>query len=268
MLDHDPGWTFVPRLRGRTQRRAQGRMVSPTEEAEAQTELVGATPGKVNLRSPEARNKPEQPRRGPGEPIKAEAEQEFALLRRGEGPEPFAYDILTPMASSSTANDSEEAVASPDGLSAFVARVLDQLTLTAWLPAGFLTASVAILLQFRADKSTNVLKAIRALTIDPVRVLVLIIPLLVLATVVTQAFSFEAIRTLEGYWRRRGPASIFRTLMIRRQVHRKKSIAKRRLKAAEKAFSSAEPHMLRDGVPLPVINAMKAQALRLSDPAR
>ncbi|HET9896073.1 MAG TPA: hypothetical protein VFQ44_14190, partial [Streptosporangiaceae bacterium] len=106
----------------------------------------------------------------------------------------------------------------PDGVSAFVARVLDQLTVSAWLPAALLTVGVAILLQFRGSGSVNVLLAVMDLTRDPV--LVIMIPLLVLATVVTQAFAFEAIRTLEGYWS--GPASLLRTLMIRWHVRRRR----------------------------------------------
>src|ERR1700760_3896342 len=131
--------------------------------------------------------------------------QDLALLRRGEDQESEPYEILPLMGSQNSGSEPDEATSdSPSGISAFVARVLDQLSLSAWLPAAVLTAGVAVLLQFRSDKSADVLAAVRALTADPVRVLVLIIPLLVIATVVTQAFSFEAIRTLEGYWRRRG----------------------------------------------------------------
>lgn len=197
--------------------------------------------------------------------IEAEAGQELIPLRRGEGTQPTPYEILDPMESPNPASDSD-AAASPDGISAFVARVLDQLTLSAWLPAALLTASVAILLQFRGDRSANILTAVRALTADPVRVLVLIVPLLVIATVVTQAFSFEAITTLEGYWHRRGPANLARTLMIRRHVRRKEAIKKRRIRATEKAFYAAEPRMLRNGISFPIVNAVKAQALGVPEP--
>ncbi len=104
------------------------------------------------------------------------------------------------MGSPSQQSDSESISVSPDGISAFVARVLDQLTLSAWLPAALLTASVGVLLEFRNLRSVDLLSAVTALTADPLRVLVITIPVLILATVVTQAFSFEAIRTLEGYW--------------------------------------------------------------------
>jgi hypothetical protein len=131
------------------------------------------------------------------------------------------------MDSPTQASGPDAATSAADGISAFVARVLDQLSLSAWLPAAFLTASLALLLQFRADKSASPLRAVRDLTADPVRVLVLIVPALVLATVVTQAFSFEAIRALEGYWHRRGPASLARKVMIKRQVRRADALTKR-----------------------------------------
>jgi hypothetical protein len=170
------------------------------------------------------------------------------------------------MDSPTAASGPDTATGTADGISAFIARVLDQLSVSAWLPAAFLTASLALLLQFRADKSADPLRAARELTADPVRVLVLIVPVLVLATVVTQAFSFEAIRTLEGYWHRRGPASLARKLMINRQVRRASALTTRRGKATEAAWYSAEPRMLKGHVSLPVVNAMKAMALELDDP--
>ena len=130
--------------------------------------------------------------------------------------------------------------------------------LSAWLPAALLTASLAILLQFRSARSVNILNAVRALTSDPIRVLVLVIPALVIATVVTQAFSFEAIRTLEGYWHRRGPASLARTLMIRRHVRKKEAIIRRKQKAYERAFFTVRGQMIDAGVSFNVLNAIEA----------
>jgi hypothetical protein len=193
--------------------------------------------------------------------------RDFVTLRRVEDQGTASCEILQSMDWPTDASDAEVAAGSPDGLSAFVARIFDQLALSAWLPAAFLSASLALLLQFRADKSVDLLRGVRALTADPVRVLVLIVPVLVLSTVVTQAFSFEAIRTLEGYWHRRGVASLARTLMIKRQVHRARSLAKRRQRACEIAYYTAEPRMLRKGVSPALVNAMKAQALELEDPA-
>jgi hypothetical protein len=191
-------------------------------------------------------------------------DREFVTLRRVEDQRGISYEILQPMDWPTDASRPDATAGTSDGLSAFIARILDQLSLSAWLPAAFLSACVALLLQFRSDKSVDLLKAVQALTADPVRVLVLIVPVLVLATVVTQAFSFEAIRTLEGYWR--GLASVARTLMIKRHVHRARTLTKRRQRACEIAYYTAEPRILRDNISLPVVHAMKAQALELDDP--
>ena len=156
--------------------------------------------------------------------------------------------------------DSEQATTGPpDGLSAFAARVLNQLTLTAWLPAAFLATGIAVLMQFRALQSADLLTAVVSLTSDPVRILVMTIPVLTITTVVTQAFSFDAIRTLEGYWR--GPFSLAGALMIRWHVHRKQAIRKRYENAAAATFYAARPRMLKGGITVTLVDAMEAQLL-------
>ena len=115
--------------------------------------------------------------------IRAESNQKLHQHRRGEDPEQAPCEILAPMDSPNPASGtgSDASAASPDGISAFIARVLNQLALSAWLPAAFLTAGVAILLQFRSARSANLLKAVQQLTVHPVQVLVIMIPLLVIA---------------------------------------------------------------------------------------
>ena len=198
--------------------------------------------------------------RGSCLPTKADGDQNGSSPRRVEGDERVSYEILTPMGSPkpSSDRDSNTPEASPSGISEFIARVLAQLTLSAWLPAAFLTASIAVLLQFRSSRSADILGAVRKLTTNPIQVLVLIIPLLVIATVVTQAFSFEAIRTLEGYWPGRGIVSLARTLMIRRHIRKKRSIAKRRIEESVSALGAAMPAMLMSGIPFPIVKALEA----------
>lgn len=130
------------------------------------------------------------------------------------------------------------------GISAFVARVLNQLSLSAWLPSAFLTVSGSFLLQFRAQRSLNFAHAATSLTKDPATILILAVPVLVSSTLVTQAFSFEAIKVLEGYWRRSGITSLIGMLMIRWHVHRKTSLRTRRKKAYARAFANARPRLL------------------------
>jgi len=199
--------------------------------------------------------------------VSPRADRELFSVRRGEEQETSGCDILTPMGSPNLEADiTSDTASAPDGISAFVARVLDQLTLSAWLPAALFTASMAVLLEFRSAKTVNISKAVEALTKNWVPVLVLIIPVLVVATIVTQAFSFEAMRTLEGYWRRRGLASLARTMMIKRQVRRKQAIDKRLDRANEEAFYAARPQMIKKGISVAVVNALEADALKANTP--
>src|SRR6185437_9997871 len=94
--------------------------------------------------------------------------------------------------------------------------------------------------------------------------LVIMVPLLVLATVVTQAFAFEAIRTLEGYWT--GPAGFARTLMIRKHVRRKRVLASRHEKTRRAAFYAARPQMIEKGISFSLVNAMEADMLGVEIP--
>ncbi len=94
-------------------------------------------------------------------------------------------------------------------LSQFVARVLDQLSLSAWLPSG----ALALLLDFTLHVSA-VLKsgsrpqnpagisgaALAAMGKIGVSAAVLLVVAVIVLTMLTQAFAFEAIRVLEGYW--------------------------------------------------------------------
>ena len=181
-------------------------------------------------------------------PIKAERSNSPLGLRRGVGPERASYEILEPMGSPGLASDveSDTSSASTDGVSAFIARVLDQLALSAWLPAAFLIAGVAVLLEFRSLKTASILAAAGKLTAHPLQVLTIMIPLLVIVTVVTQAFSFEAIRALEGYWGRRGLVGFAAKLMIRRHLRKKRIIIERRQEESVEAFHSALSDVVLD----------------------
>jgi hypothetical protein len=192
---------------------------------------------------------------------KAEFGRKFARLRRAKGAKWASCEMLVPVGSPSEAVDAHpDGSKASDGISAFVAKVLDQLALSAWLPAAFLTVSLAALLQFRSMRSANLLNAVRQLTKDPVQVLVIMIPLLIIATVVTQAFSFEAIRMLEGYWRGRGPISFARTSMIWLHVHRKKRITNSKYREYKKALRAAMPELiLYQGVPVEVFKAIETE---------
>jgi hypothetical protein len=160
---------------------------------------------------------------------------------------------------------SEDADAVPDGVSAFIAKVLNQLSLSAWLPAAVFAASVTMLAQFRSQKSLSVGHALKAITDHPGPILILILPVLVLTTMLTQAFSFGAIRALEGYWMRRGPMAWSRSLMIRRHAGRRDRLEKRRAKLAKKAFDRVRTAYLGE-YSFAIVAALELQAVEQDVP--
>jgi hypothetical protein len=167
--------------------------------------------------------------------------------------------MIASVAGQHEADAPDRDVPGAEGLSAFVAKVLDQLSLSAWLPAAFGVANVTILLQFASDRSLNLTEAIDKLTKDPVKVLILVLPCLILSTLVAQAFSFQAIRLLEGYWRL-PPMSWIRAPMITLHLWRRRRLGRTRSQVAAKAVDKAVPEMIRASVPYAVIRAFQAQA--------
>src|SRR5262245_5325637 len=96
-----------------------------------------------------------------------------------------------------------------DTLSQFTARVLNQLSLSAWLPAAALVMLVTFVVQLGEALShpaagpnprSPAIQAIQSIAGISLGGALLLIGAVVVLTIVTQAFSFEAIRILEGYW--------------------------------------------------------------------
>lgn len=151
---------------------------------------------------------------------------------------------------------------SPDGISALAAKVLDQLSLSAWLPAGLFAATLSLLLQFRHQGSADLTTALEAFSREWLAILMLAVPVLVLGTLMTQAFSFGAIRALEGYWMRHPPALWLRNLLVRLQVSRLERAKKRKSRYARRAFDNAMDRFV--GIPSEVVMALRAQAYGLA----
>jgi hypothetical protein len=86
------------------------------------------------------------------------------------------------------------------GLSQVLAKILQQLSISAWVPAAMLVGNGAVLLQLHADANYDIAGAVKELAGKPLGTLIILAFALVLATVVTQAFEFEVIRFLEGYF--------------------------------------------------------------------
>jgi hypothetical protein len=93
-------------------------------------------------------------------------------------------------------------------LSQLAARVLDQLSLSSWLPSGALVLIVAFVMKLATTiNQTHTHRPMDAISqtfgeLSRVRVggALLLLAAVVILTMVTQAFAFESIRILEGYW--------------------------------------------------------------------
>lgn len=89
----------------------------------------------------------------------------------------------------------------PPGLTELISRVLEQLAVSAWLPAAMLIGVGSLLVQLSVNEDFNIANAVSDLA-NPESwgIIVILLFALVLTTMVTQAFSFGIIRLLEGYW--------------------------------------------------------------------
>jgi hypothetical protein len=126
---------------------------------------------------------------------------------------------------------------SPDeGISAFLGRLLNQLSLSAWLPAAMLVGSLAVLLQLHAQHNHDVVEAVTKLVNRPLGLLVLLLFALLLATMVTQAFEFEVIRLLEGYWGNSLITKGIAHLLVNRQRRKRDRLLRKRDQLTVRAF--------------------------------
>ncbi len=123
----------------------------------------------------------------------------------------FRYD--SPMATEdSPAAGTEESIAAAapkrtETLSQFVARVLNQLSLSAWLPSAALVLMLDFIVELGAQLDAksqgpagalgNTFAKMSGIGIGGIALLVVAV---IVLTMLTQAFSFEAIQFLEGYW--------------------------------------------------------------------
>ena len=92
----------------------------------------------------------------------------------------------------------EQAPKVNETLSQFAAKVLDQLSLSAWLPSAALVLSVLALNLAASKESFG--EAITAIAGFGLSEGFFVFASVVVLTMITQAFEFEAIRLLEGYW--------------------------------------------------------------------
>jgi len=145
----------------------------------------------------------------------------------------------------------------PEGLSQFIGKVLDQLSLSAWMPAAMLVGCGAVLLQLRSQGNFDLGAAVVGLTAKPLGILVVLLFALVLAALVSQAFSFSAIRFFEGYWK--GPLvwlGIYR-LLVRHKVRQWDKLTTKLERQTKRAFETARQRMLDEEYGLTFVRSVE-----------
>jgi hypothetical protein len=79
-----------------------------------------------------------------------------------------------------------------EGISHFLAKVLDQLSLSAWLPALVLVASMTLMTRLHSLGTLDLVRAVNDITrTKPIGLLVTLLLGIVVAALLTQAFAFE-----------------------------------------------------------------------------
>jgi hypothetical protein len=170
-------------------------------------------------------------------------------------------------AEANTSKATESELASPQTtLSQLTARILDQLSVSAWLPAAVFVFLLLLVGAIR-HAGGDVADAVNAIASMKLSAVLLLFGAVILATTLTQAFEFEAIRLLEGYW---GPGRVrvaVAELLCRCQTRRRERLVRRHDRAARLAFDAALPALLDDEVSPQVIKIMRARVYALPVPA-
>jgi hypothetical protein len=136
------------------------------------------------------------------------------------------------------------------GISQFLGKILDQLSVSAWLPSTMLVGNLAVLVQLRAQRDLNFAKAIASLTNQPIGIIIVLLFSLVLGTMITQAFQFEAIRLLEGYWGSDRFRSAIARLRVKRHAAKMRHLEKMKIKQTVSACRDARRFMIDNNLPI------------------
>lgn len=163
----------------------------------------------------------------------------------------------------------------PEGLSPFSARVLDQLSLTSWLPAALIVVNtylvVGMLLVADPNEpptSQNLTTVILALNERPIGVLISAVAGVIVVALVTQSLEFAALRTLEGYWGGSKLAALPIWLGTQMQKTRIARLGKLATRIEQRAFRASEQRIRKDLRTRPLLlNAVLSVGLEKEDEA-
>jgi hypothetical protein len=143
-----------------------------------------------------------------------------------------------------------------DGISGFLTRILDQLSLSSWLPAIMVICNLAVLLQLGSQKNLDISAAVLRLAGKPLGILVVLVLGIIVASIATQAFEFESIRLLEGYWGSFRMLAWWSRICTGRHVRRLRRVRTRLERLTDHAFDSAIQSLDGNQVPADLIDVI------------
>lgn len=161
-----------------------------------------------------------------------------------------------------SAGSAQNDASAGESLSSFITRILDQLSLSSWLPAIMLVCNCAILMQLHAQHNLNLGPAVIALTRKPLGILIVLLLAIIVVSIVTQAFEFEVIRIFEGYW---GSVKVLDRLSrsrTRHHLNRLLALEKRYAAYQDLAFADAKATMRARKLPRDIITIIDRQTHR------
>ncbi|MEI2775256.1 MAG: hypothetical protein V9G19_04650 [Tetrasphaera sp.] len=140
--------------------------------------------------------------------------------------------------------------AAGETLSQFLARVLNQLSLSAWLPSALMVLGLSWIFALgsahkasRGNLGYSASVAVQPLARISVGGALLLFAGVVIATMLTQAFSFNAIQLFEGYWGMQWPLRQLAAAWTTKAETRARGLREERQEILRLAFGAAEPHV-------------------------
>jgi hypothetical protein len=143
--------------------------------------------------------------------------------------------------------------------SLFVTRVLDQLSISSWLPAIMVVCNLAFIFQLRSQHNFDIGQAITSLTAKPLGILIVLLLSIIVTSVMTQAFEFEIIRLFEGYWGSPNLLNGLSKMRTNRHAKRLEWLKKRYQAYFRQAFIQAREEMLDKKVERDVVEILDKQ---------
>lgn len=142
----------------------------------------------------------------------------------------------------------------PRNLTELLSKVLDQLSLSSWLPSLTFVGGVTFTAELAQLRRPSPLDALAAIGAYPLGGFVLLAVAVVLTALLTQAFAFQTIRLIEGYWGT-DPISAWLAQAAISVETRRRARIRRRLRETEDRARSEAVAAFRDAETRPTVNS-------------